>query len=90
MKDSAIERVPTRLSGLLAPARAVLDRLKYPQKFAAGDQFGIQRLLSTLAESRGLAESLATAWQSVEAWCEGERPHDDVTMLALEIANRSA
>ena len=32
--NGAIERVPTRLSRLLAPARALLDRLKYPQKFA--------------------------------------------------------
>jgi phosphoserine phosphatase RsbU/P len=58
----------------------------------ANKLFGTDCLVKTLNQSRGLPlkESLASLWQDVETWCEGARPHDDITMLALEITDQRA
>lgn len=50
-------------------------------------QFGDQRLINSMAESRSLPldKSVARLLQDVEEWCGAEGPMDDVSILALEI-----
>jgi sigma-B regulation protein RsbU (phosphoserine phosphatase) len=54
--------------------------------------FGYERMMAALAETRGdtLTDSVASLWRGVEAWCEGTRLQDDVSLLCLEIADRAA
>ena len=53
---------------------------------AAGDEFGVQRLLSRLGEFQGLPldQSLSALKESLEEWTNHECLRDDVSMVALE------
>lgn len=52
----------------------------------AGDEFGTDRLLNVLAETRSLpiAESVDALTQRLEAWQAGKPADDDVSILAVE------
>ena len=54
---------------------------------AESGQFGEQRIMRTLAggSSRDLDDCLAALVQEVEEWSGTEGPHDDVSVLALEV-----
>jgi sigma-B regulation protein RsbU (phosphoserine phosphatase) len=53
-----------------------------------GEPFGEDRLSLVLAQARTLPlqESLSFLWQGVEKWCGGAGLKDDVSLLAVEIA----
>ena len=52
----------------------------------AAEEFGLQRLLETLGESRNstLGDSLSSVLQRVEAWSAHAGASDDISMLAIE------
>ncbi len=54
----------------------------------AGDQFGNARLLEAIAQSRSepLQESVATLLGGIMRWHGSERPHDDISILAVEVS----
>jgi phosphoserine phosphatase RsbU/P len=53
-----------------------------------GKPFGDARLLETIGQGRSevLQEDLATLLQRVAAWHGSERPHDDISILAVEVS----
>ena len=53
--------------------------------------FGMERLLHVLEQTRqlSLAESVAALLEQIEAWAPGARLQDDVSILAVEIAERT-
>lgn len=59
---------------------------------AAGEDFGPERLLASLGESRHLplAAGLERLVERLEAWCPEGRPQDDVSLVALEVAAEEA
>ena len=54
-----------------------------------GEEFGKGRLIRAMYQSRflPLRDSLSSALASVEEWCGPARVHDDITLLAVEIAD---
>ena len=55
---------------------------------AAGQQFGTDRLLQAISQSRSesLQESVAMLLSEVMRWHGSERPQDDISILAVEVA----
>ncbi|HUE74505.1 MAG TPA: SpoIIE family protein phosphatase, partial [Pirellulaceae bacterium] len=53
----------------------------------AGKQFGNDRLLEAIAQGRSepLQENVATLLGEVMRWHDTERPHDDISILAVEV-----
>lgn len=53
-----------------------------------GQRFGDARLLEAVARGRAepLREGMATLLSEITAWQGGERPHDDISILAVEVA----
>jgi Stage II sporulation protein E (SpoIIE)/Lipocalin-like domain len=56
------------------------------------DHFGGERLTAVLASTRALSlkASVAEARRSVERWCGGAEPEDDVSLLAIEVGSGAA
>jgi sigma-B regulation protein RsbU (phosphoserine phosphatase) len=54
----------------------------------AGDQFGEARLLEAIAQGRSepLQENVATLLGEITRWHGTERPHDDISILAVEVS----
>ena len=54
----------------------------------AGEQFGDARLLKSISQGRTepLQESVATLLAEVARWQGSERPHDDISILAVEVS----
>ncbi|HUQ68456.1 MAG TPA: SpoIIE family protein phosphatase [Planctomycetaceae bacterium] len=59
---------------------------------SAGQLFGNARLMAAISERRvqSLQESLATLLLEFERWRGAEKPHDDVSILAIELAARDS
>jgi hypothetical protein len=57
---------------------------------AAWDQFGKDPLLAALARGRtaDLPDSLPALWQDFEGWCGPIPRRDDISVLAMEFAER--
>lgn len=55
---------------------------------AAGEPFGVTRLLATLREARGgsLEQAAAAVDAAIARWSDGTARRDDITLLALEAA----
>ncbi|MEX1232298.1 MAG: SpoIIE family protein phosphatase [Planctomycetaceae bacterium] len=58
----------------------------------AGDQFGTARLLKAIAQGGGepLQENVAALLGEITRWHDSERPHDDISILAIEVTVASA
>ena len=56
---------------------------------SAGQQFGNARLLEVIGQGRSkpLQESVATLLGEIVRWHGSERPQDDISILAVEIAS---
>jgi sigma-B regulation protein RsbU (phosphoserine phosphatase) len=56
---------------------------------AEGLCFGYERTMATLTAGRqhSLTDSVTHLWLAVEAWCQGAKLQDDVSLLGLEIAD---
>jgi serine phosphatase RsbU (regulator of sigma subunit) len=54
-------------------------------------QFGVERLLKVLntTRSNSLEECLASLARSIADWCGNVPPHDDISVLAIEIPEAS-
>jgi phosphoserine phosphatase RsbU/P len=54
----------------------------------AGDQFGNARLLEAIAQGRSepLQENVATLLGEITRWHDTGRPHDDISILAVEVS----
>jgi sigma-B regulation protein RsbU (phosphoserine phosphatase) len=54
---------------------------------ADANEFGSERLMKVLGANRtgSLEDSLAALTQSLKEWCGNTPPHDDVSVLAIEI-----
>jgi sigma-B regulation protein RsbU (phosphoserine phosphatase) len=57
-----------------------------------GEEFGKDRLLAVLEQSRGLplADSLAVLVEQIEAWCRPQPLQDDLSLLAVEMVPSEA
>ena len=55
---------------------------------ASGERFGDARLLEAIGRGRAepLREGIATLLEEIARWQGGERPQDDISILAVEIA----
>ena len=53
----------------------------------AGEQFGDARLLEAIGRGRNepLREGIATLLSEITRWQGGERSHDDISILAVEV-----
>ena len=54
----------------------------------AGERFGDARLLEAVCRVREepLREGIATLLSEITRWQSGENPHDDISVLAVEVA----
>jgi phosphoserine phosphatase RsbU/P len=55
---------------------------------AAGEPFGDARLLEAIGQGRGepLQDGVATLLREIARWHGSERPHDDISILAVEVS----
>ena len=50
---------------------------------ACRNEFGMERILETLCASAG--DDIADLRDAVATFCQGQVPHDDLTMLSLSV-----